>query len=72
MNAGIMQKEIYILDLILIVLVGLLDANTFNIGEKASGVFSVKNASMFDENFSTGILNSQSWQITREGDLRRI
>ena len=70
MNAEIVKKGVYLVGLILIVLVGLLAVNIFNIEDKASGVISTKNVSMFNENFSAGVLNAQTWQITREGDFK--
>lgn len=70
MNSGIVKKGVYVLGLIFIVLVGLLTVNTFNTDEKTSAAISVNNTSRFNENFSAGILNSQAWQITREGDSK--
>ena len=49
---------------------GLLAVNTLNIEHKVSGDISIKNTSIFNENFSAGILNPQTWQITREGDFK--
>ena len=70
MNSGIVRKGVYILVFIFIVLVGLFVVNTFNIEEKVSPAISIKNTSIFYENFSSGVLNSQTWQITREGDFK--
>lgn len=70
MNSGIVKKGVYILGFILIFLVGVLAVNTFNIGEKATGAISVKNTTTFNENFSAGVLNAQTWQTTREGDFK--
>lgn len=68
MKSGIVRKGIY--TLIFIVLVGLFAVNIFNIEGKVSPAISNKNNSTFYENFSSEVLNSQTWQITREGDFK--
>ncbi len=70
MNAKIMKKGICLIGFILIFLAGLLAVNDFNSDENGSYVVSIKSASTFNDSFSEGILNSQKWQITREGDSK--
>jgi hypothetical protein len=70
MNSVIKRKSIYILVFIFIVLVGLFAVNIFNIEKTVPPAISFKNTSMFYENFSSGILDSKTWQITHEGDFK--
>ncbi|RXA21331.1 hypothetical protein EQO05_02600 [Methanosarcina sp. MSH10X1] len=64
-----MKKAVYMLGFIFIV-ADLFAINAFNIEEKVSPVVSSKNTSVFYENFSSGVLDSQKWQITHEGDFK--
>jgi hypothetical protein len=68
MSSGIVRKGVY--TLIFIVLVGLFAVNVFNIEKTVSPAIFIKSTSIFYENFSSGVLNSQTWQITREGDFK--
>jgi len=70
MNAEVAKKALYLFCLILIVFVAILTVNTVKIEEKASSTISITNSSIFNENFSEGFLNPQTWQITREGDFK--
>jgi hypothetical protein len=69
MNSRNVKKGIILFGVILIFLMGLLAVNIFNIHGKALGALSIKNAYTFSENFSGGVLNPQTWQITHEGDF---
>jgi hypothetical protein len=69
MNSEILRKGVYVLGFISLVLVVLFTVNIFNI-DNSSGVIPTKNASKFNEDFSAGILNSQKWEITHEGDFK--
>lgn len=73
MNTEIVKKALYLFCLILIIFLAILTVNTVKIEEKASSTIFITNNSIsnvkFNENFSEGILNVQTWQITREGDF---
>jgi hypothetical protein len=71
MNSEIMEKGVFFLIFILISLMGLLAVNIFNTENKVLDAFSIKNTSVFTENFSEGVLNHQTWQITQEGDFKK-
>jgi len=60
MDREIAKRALYLFCLILVVAV-ILAVNTAKIEET--------NSSIFNENFSEGILNAERWQITREGDF---
>jgi hypothetical protein len=60
MDKEIAKRELYFFFLILVVAV-ILTVNTVKIEET--------NSSIFNENFSEGILNAERWQITCEGDF---
>jgi len=70
MNIDVVKKALYLFCLILIVFVAILTANIVKIEEKASSIIFIKNGSIFNENFSEGVLNPHTWQITREGDFK--
>lgn len=69
MNPEVVKKALYLFCLILIVFVAILTVNTVKIEENASSTISITNSSIFNENFSEGVLNPERWQITREGDF---
>ena len=73
MNTEIVKKALYLFCLILIVFLAILAVNTVKIEEKAASIIFITNNSIsnvkFNENFSEGVLNTQTWQITREGDF---
>ncbi|HJH27349.1 MAG TPA: hypothetical protein C5S37_11430 [Methanophagales archaeon] len=70
MNTEVVKKALYLFCFILIVFVAILTVNTVKIEEKASSTIFITNSSIFNENFSEGVLNPQRWQITREGDFK--
>ena len=73
MNTEIVKKVVYLFCLTLIVFLVILAVNTVKMEEKASiTIFSTNNSISkvrFNENFREGVLNTQTWQITREGDF---
>ena len=73
MNTEIVKKALYLFCLILIVFLAILAVNTVKIEEKAASIIFITNNSIsnvkFNENFSERVLNTQTWQITREGDF---
>jgi len=68
-----MKTSLYLFCLILIVFAVILTVHTVEIEEKVSSTIFITNISTsnikLDENFSERILNTQTWQITREGDF---
>ena len=68
-----MKTSLYLFCLILIVFAVILTVHTVEIEEKASSTIFTPNRSVsnvkLNENFNEGILNTQTWQITREGDF---
>jgi hypothetical protein len=70
MNTEVVKKAFYLFCLILIVFVAILTVNLVKIEEKAPSTISITNSAIFNENFSEGVLNQQTWQITREGDFK--
>ena len=70
MNTGVVKKALYLFCLILIVFAVILTVNLVKIEEKASSTIPIANGSIFNENFSEGVLNPQTWQITREEDFK--
>jgi len=73
MNTEIVKKALYLFCLILVGFLAILAVNTVKIEEKAASIIFITNNSIsnvkFNENFSEGVLNTQTWQITREGDF---
>ncbi|KAF5410453.1 MAG: hypothetical protein C5S47_06755 [Candidatus Methanogasteraceae archaeon] len=74
MNTGVVVTKVaYLVCLILIVFAVILAVHTIKMeGKVSSKIFSTNNIVCnvkFNENFSEGILNTQTWQITREGDF---
>lgn len=70
MNIEVVKKVIYFFSIVLIVFIVIFTINIVKIKEKPSNTFFNINNSVFDDNFSEGILNTQTWQITREGDFK--
>lgn len=70
MNTGVVKKALYLFCLILIVFVVIFAVNIVKIEKKASSTIFVTNSTILTENFSEGVLNPQTWQITREGDFK--
>jgi len=74
MNAEVVvKKALYFFGVILVVFAVIVAVHTIKMEEKTSSkIFSPNNPiynAKFNENFSGGILNTQTWQITREGDF---
>jgi hypothetical protein len=65
-NTEIVKKVLYLSGVICIVLVVILTVYTVKMKEKNESMHEV----IFQENFSEGVLNPQTWQITREGDFK--
>ena len=74
MNTEVVKKAVYFSGLILLVLAVILTVHNVKMEEKASSeIFNTNNSISeveFNENFSEGVLNPQTWQITREGDFK--
>ena len=70
MNIEAVKKVIYFFSIVLIVFIVIFTINIIKIKEKPSNTFFTTNSSILIDNFSEGILNTQTWQITREGDFK--